>query len=128
MYSLDGAPWVQAFIGEHAVFPNGQDDGRIDALAQLIVHYSSAINARDKWRVSQQPVILWPIGRRRTLHGWNKTKNRAERKADGSQPAIRRPGAPSEEVRADGLVNAFLGHGTSRDRRTATRHPSDDPQ
>jgi predicted phage terminase large subunit-like protein len=37
---LDGAPWVDAFVGEMALFPNGQHDDRVDALSQLLIYYS----------------------------------------------------------------------------------------
>lgn len=40
VYVLDGASWVPAFIGEHAMFPNAAQDGRVDALAQLLAHYA----------------------------------------------------------------------------------------
>lgn len=38
---LDGAPWVPTFVGEHAMFPNGAQDNRVDALAQLMAYYAT---------------------------------------------------------------------------------------
>jgi predicted phage terminase large subunit-like protein len=42
---LDGAPWVEAFVGEHGLFPNGQHDDRVDALSQLMIFYRKRLNA-----------------------------------------------------------------------------------
>lgn len=36
---LDGASWIDAFVGEHGLFPNGQHDDRVDALSQLMIYY-----------------------------------------------------------------------------------------
>lgn len=40
VYLLEGAGWIEAFIGEHGLFPNGQHDDRVDALAQLLAYYA----------------------------------------------------------------------------------------
>jgi predicted phage terminase large subunit-like protein len=48
---LDGASWVQAFIGEHALFPNAQHDDRVDALGQLLAHYAPVTDAKTRWKV-----------------------------------------------------------------------------
>ncbi len=36
VHLLDGAPWASAVVEEHAMFPNGENDDRIDALVQAI--------------------------------------------------------------------------------------------
>lgn len=47
---LDGADWVPAFIDEHATFPNAAQDGRVDALSQLLIRYAPpALTARSRW-------------------------------------------------------------------------------
>ena len=33
---LDGAAWLDDFVEEHAVFPNGNHDDRVDALSQCM--------------------------------------------------------------------------------------------
>lgn len=38
---LDGAPWVPALVAEHAMFPNGAHDDRVDALGQLMTYYAT---------------------------------------------------------------------------------------
>lgn len=48
VHVLDGAPWVDAFIGEHGLFPNGQHDDRVDALSQLLIRYAGHTEARDR--------------------------------------------------------------------------------
>lgn len=40
VYLLDGAGWIPAFVGELSLFPNGQHDDRVDALAQLLTFYA----------------------------------------------------------------------------------------
>lgn len=42
---LDGAAWVDPFIDEMGVFPNGQHDDRVDALSQLLIRYSESTNS-----------------------------------------------------------------------------------
>lgn len=44
VFLLEGASWIPAFIGEHGLFPNGQHDDRVDAMAQLIAYYSASID------------------------------------------------------------------------------------
>lgn len=39
VYLLDGAPWLEAFIGEVCVFPHAKRDDRVDALSQLMTYY-----------------------------------------------------------------------------------------
>ena len=39
VYLLDGAPWIDAFLGEVCRFPYGRRDDRVDALSQLLTHY-----------------------------------------------------------------------------------------
>lgn len=40
VYLLDGASWITAFVAEMGMFPNGQHDDRVDALAQLLAHFA----------------------------------------------------------------------------------------
>lgn len=40
VYLLDGASWIDAFVGELGLFPNGQHDDRVDALSQLIAFFA----------------------------------------------------------------------------------------
>ena len=42
VFVLEGASWVPALVGEHGLFPNGQHDDRVDALAQLIAYYGES--------------------------------------------------------------------------------------
>lgn len=39
LFLLDGAPWLEEFVEELAVFPNGQRDDRIDCVSQCLNHY-----------------------------------------------------------------------------------------
>jgi predicted phage terminase large subunit-like protein len=39
VYLLDGAPWLEDFVGELAAFPNGRWNDRVDALTQILNHY-----------------------------------------------------------------------------------------
>jgi predicted phage terminase large subunit-like protein len=48
---LDGAPWVEAFVGEHGLFPNGQHDDRVDALTQLLIRYNGT-DVRAQWKAA----------------------------------------------------------------------------
>lgn len=48
VHLLDGASWVDAFVGEHGLFPNGQHDDRVDALSQLLIRYAGS-NVRQRW-------------------------------------------------------------------------------
>lgn len=41
VHLLEGASWVDAFEGEHGLFPNGQHDDRVDALSQLLIYYAT---------------------------------------------------------------------------------------
>jgi predicted phage terminase large subunit-like protein len=50
VHLLDGAPWVDAFVGEHGLFPNGQHDDRVDALSQLLIWYGGAGDARARFK------------------------------------------------------------------------------
>jgi predicted phage terminase large subunit-like protein len=38
VYLLDGATWLEAFVEELAMFPNGKRDDRVDALSQVLSH------------------------------------------------------------------------------------------
>jgi predicted phage terminase large subunit-like protein len=49
VYLLDGAPWIDAFLGEHGMFPNGQHDDRVDALSQLLIRYAPT-DVRRRWK------------------------------------------------------------------------------
>lgn len=49
VYLLDGAPWLEAFVGEVCVFPNAKRDDRVDALSQLMTHYRDS-DVVSKWR------------------------------------------------------------------------------
>lgn len=49
VHLLDGADWVEAFVGEHGLFPNGQHDDRVDALSQLLIRYG-ANDAIARWK------------------------------------------------------------------------------
>ena len=51
VHLLDGAPWIAAFVGEHALFPNGRHDDRVDALAQLLAHYAPIEDPQSRWRL-----------------------------------------------------------------------------
>lgn len=46
---LDGAPWIDAFEGEHGLFPNGQHDDRVDALSQLMIYYRKRARLGESW-------------------------------------------------------------------------------
>lgn len=48
VHLLDGAPWIEAFLGEHGLFPNGQHDDRVDALTQLLIRYAPS-STREQW-------------------------------------------------------------------------------
>lgn len=39
VHLLDGAAWVDPFVDEMAVFPNGRHDDRVDALSQLLIRF-----------------------------------------------------------------------------------------
>lgn len=39
LHVLDGEQWLEPFIGELTLFPNGTHDDRVDALAQLMTYY-----------------------------------------------------------------------------------------
>lgn len=39
VFLLDGAQWVNAFVGETCEFPNGRHDDRVDALSMCLNHY-----------------------------------------------------------------------------------------
>lgn len=51
VYLLDGAPWVDDFVGELCAFPNGRKDDRVDALTQVINRFRSVRSAVERWRV-----------------------------------------------------------------------------
>lgn len=42
VHLLDGAPWLEDLIGEHAMFPAGQHDDRVDALSQCLNFHGDA--------------------------------------------------------------------------------------
>lgn len=42
VYLLDGAPWLEAFVEELSMFPNGLRDDRVDALSQCLNHKRAA--------------------------------------------------------------------------------------
>lgn len=46
---LDGASWLEAFVGEVCVFPHAKRDDRVDALSQLMTRYRDTSNVA-KWR------------------------------------------------------------------------------
>lgn len=46
---LEGAPWVDAFVGEHAMFPNAAHDDRVDAWSQLMIYYNPIKDNRQRW-------------------------------------------------------------------------------
>jgi predicted phage terminase large subunit-like protein len=50
VYLLDGAPWLDAFIGEHASFPNGNRDDRVDALDQALIHKAKRVTWADAFK------------------------------------------------------------------------------
>lgn len=50
VHLLDGASWVEPFVGEMGLFPNGQHDDRVDALSQLLIRYAPT-GARERWRI-----------------------------------------------------------------------------
>lgn len=47
-YLLEGAPWLEAFVGEFGVFPNGAKDDRIDAAAQFSAYFNDG-NSLPDW-------------------------------------------------------------------------------
>lgn len=49
VHLLDGAGWIEAFVGEHGLFPNGQHDDRVDALSQLLIRYQPS-DTRARWK------------------------------------------------------------------------------
>lgn len=48
VYLLEGAPWLDAFLGELCTFPNSKRDDRVDALSQLITYYQDG-DIKSKW-------------------------------------------------------------------------------
>ena len=52
------APWVDAFIHEHSVFPNGANDDQVDMLSQAL-HRLRNIRARSV-RIPEKPPV-WEI-------------------------------------------------------------------
>jgi predicted phage terminase large subunit-like protein len=42
VHLLDGASWIDEFVGEHGTFPNGQHDDRVDALSQALIYYNGS--------------------------------------------------------------------------------------
>jgi predicted phage terminase large subunit-like protein len=40
LHLLDGAGWLEAFVGELAAFPFGQNDDRVDCITQAMNHYA----------------------------------------------------------------------------------------
>ncbi len=51
VHLLDGASWIEAFVGEHGLFPNGQHDDRVDALTQLLIRYK-ANDMKSQWKAA----------------------------------------------------------------------------
>ncbi len=49
VYLLDGAHWLEDFVGEVCVFPNAKRDDRVDALSQLMTYYRAA-DTTSKWQ------------------------------------------------------------------------------
>lgn len=45
LYVLEGEMWLEPFIGELTLFPNGAHDDRVDALAQLMAFYRADTDA-----------------------------------------------------------------------------------
>lgn len=43
VHLLEGAAWVEAFKGEHGLFPNGAHDDRVDALSQCLAYYDESL-------------------------------------------------------------------------------------
>lgn len=39
IFLLDGEQWLEEFVGEICLFPNGTHDDRVDALSQLLAHF-----------------------------------------------------------------------------------------
>lgn len=50
VHLLEGASWIDAFVGEMGLFPNGQHDDRVDALSQLLIRYAPT-DHRARWKV-----------------------------------------------------------------------------
>lgn len=44
VYLLDGAPWLESFIGEFAIFPNGRHDDQVDALSQALIEMTKSVD------------------------------------------------------------------------------------
>lgn len=49
VYLLEGAAWLEAFLGEVCVFPNSKRDDQVDALSQLMTFYREP-DIVSKWR------------------------------------------------------------------------------
>ena len=47
VYLLDGAPWLEDFVEELAVFPHGRHDDRVDSLTQVLNHFKDF--DEDQW-------------------------------------------------------------------------------
>lgn len=46
VYLLDGADWVEPFVEELSVFPNGKHDDRVDALSQTMAYFRESTLAQ----------------------------------------------------------------------------------
>lgn len=46
---LEGAPWLEEFVDELALFPNGRQSDRVDALTQFLNHFAATEDAGDSW-------------------------------------------------------------------------------
>ncbi len=49
VYLLDGSPWLEDFIEELSLFPNGSWDDRVDALSQCLNHIRAASSSLPSW-------------------------------------------------------------------------------
>jgi hypothetical protein len=54
IYLLDGADWLEKWLGEVCVFPNSKHDDRVDSLSQLIVFYLINGHARARAQALNQ--------------------------------------------------------------------------
>lgn len=62
LYLLDGAPWLEEFVGEVCVFPNAKRDDRVDALSQHMTYYREP-DVVSKWKKLGATANLKSVGR-----------------------------------------------------------------
>jgi predicted phage terminase large subunit-like protein len=89
----EGARWVQAFIDEHAVFPNGTHDDQVDTT-------SIALGRRlQAWMPPEQPSAPMTVVRRRSADGWREWERPAFDLEDQWPASVSRTGAGTRPLR-----------------------------